>query len=79
MSKVNDVVNSPNHYTAGNIETIDYIKDVLTPNEFERHCIATVIKYISRYPYKNGIEDLQKAKVYLNWAIETLEEKCNEI
>lgn len=64
-----DVVNSPNHYTAGGIETIDYIKAKMTSDQFAGYCTGNILKYISRYPFKNGVEDLEKAKVYLEWLI----------
>ncbi len=67
-----DLVNHPPHYTAGTIETIDYIKDNLTAKEFQGYCIGNVIKYLSRHRYKNGIEDLEKAQVYLGWAIDSM-------
>jgi len=44
-----DNVNSPSHYTFGDIETIDYIRDKLTGDEFVGYCIGNVLKYISRY------------------------------
>ena len=54
----------PNHYNQG-IECWDYIvshnMDFLTGN---------VIKYVTRYKDKNGIEDLYKALTYLNKLIE---------
>ena len=65
-----DNVNSPSHYTYGDIETIDYIRDKLTDHEFVGYCIGNVIKYISRHRHKGGKEDLQKALVYLKWAID---------
>lgn len=68
-------VKSPSHYTQGKYETIDVIREALGPDKFEGLCIGNVIKYVSRYPYKNGIEDLKKAQVYLKWAIEALEGK----
>lgn len=68
MSK--DNVNQPKHYTVGGIETIDYIKDKLG-NNFKHYCIGNIIKYVSRAEYKNGLEDYQKAMVYLQWVIDT--------
>lgn len=62
-------VNSPSHYTAGGIETIDYIKAKMTSDQFAGYCTGNILKYISRYPFKNGVEDLKKAKVYLEWLI----------
>lgn len=77
---MNDNVISPAHYTAGNIETIDYIRDKLTKEQFIGYCIGNVLKYVSRYRLKGGKEDLQKAEVYLKWAIERVDkngEKAN--
>lgn len=65
-----DNVNHPNHYTVGNIETIDYIRDKLTKEEFIGYCKGNILKYISREKYKGGKEDLEKASVYLKWAID---------
>jgi len=55
-----DAIN-PSHYQQGNIEVIDFILDQnLTYIE------GNIIKYVSRYKYKNGLEDLKKAQWYLN-------------
>lgn len=61
-----DNVKNPVHYTAGGIETIDYIKAKLTPDQYEGFLRGNVIKYTSRYHLKNGTEDLQKAAWYLD-------------
>ena len=68
-----DNVNRPAHYI-GNIEVIDYIRDKLTAEQLEGYYLGNVIKYISRYQKKNGVEDLKKAQVYLKWLIECKEE-----
>lgn len=62
---MNKNVNHPSHYTVGKIEVIDYVDDNLGEN-LEYYYIGNIIKYISRYKYKNGLEDLQKAKWYLD-------------
>ncbi len=67
-----DNVNHPNHYL-GNVEVIDYIEDKLTSEQFEGYLVGNVIKYLSRYQKKNGLEDLQKGRWYLNKLIETKE------
>lgn len=67
-----DNINHPAHYTAGKIETIEYIEDC---GHGEGFCIGNAMKYLNRYPYKNGIEDLKKAVWYINRAIKTLEEQ----
>jgi len=69
-----DNVNSPRHYTAGDIEVIDYIQDNLQGG-FESYCIGSILKYISRYKNKNGIEDLKKARWFLNKVINELDDK----
>ena len=35
---------------------------------------ANVVKYILRFPYKNGLEDLKKAKHYVDFLIENYDE-----
>jgi hypothetical protein len=58
---INDPVNSPTHYTQGEMETITAIEGL----GLDYHQ-GNVIKYVSRYRYKNGIEDLRKAKWYID-------------
>lgn len=67
-----DPVNNPSHYV-GKIECIDYLRDKLTPEEFTGFCIGNVLKYSSRWRKKDGLQDLKKAKVYLEWAIKNEE------
>ena len=55
-----DPVNSPTHYQTGLIETIDSIKNILGHDKFQAYCTGNVIKYLSRYREKNGLEDLKK-------------------
>ncbi len=52
---------NPSHYKQGNIEVIDFILD-----QNLNYLEGNVIKYVSRYKYKNGLEDLKKAQWYLN-------------
>jgi hypothetical protein len=61
MDKIN-----PDHYLVGGIETIDYIQAKLTGEQFTGYLVGNVIKYLSRFEYKAGEEDLQKARWYLN-------------
>ena len=61
-----DEFEKPKHYTAGfGIEPLDYI----IQNEMD-FLEGNIIKYVSRYPHKGGINDLMKAQVYLNRLIE---------
>lgn len=64
-----DMVNHPPHYNQGKYEVIDIIESI-TGEKFIGYLIDNVIKYISRYEYKGGATDLEKAAWYLNKAIE---------
>lgn len=60
-----DNVVRPNHYRQGKMETINIIKNSMSPEEFKGFLKGNVFKYMSRYKFKNGIEDLKKAQWYL--------------
>lgn len=64
-----DNVTAPAHYTAGGIETIDYIRAKLTPEQLKGYYVGNLLKYLSRARLKNGVEDYKKAQVYLQWLI----------
>ncbi len=68
-----DPVNNPEHYTSGNIECLDAIKAALGEN-YEYYVQGNLIKYIWRYKHKNGLEDLKKAKFYIDDLIAHLDE-----
>jgi hypothetical protein len=68
-----ETVNHPVHYTAGSIEVIDYLQDKMPPEMFEGFCVGNSLKYLSRYRYKGGLEDLKKAQWYLNRIIKVKE------
>lgn len=68
----NDKVNNPAHYTAGGIETLDYIKAKVS--DYPSYAVGNILKYVSRYEHKNGIEDLKKAQFYLNDLIKEMEQ-----
>lgn len=75
MDNANDNVNHPKHYIHGGIETIDVIKAWTEDlSGFEAVLTGNVIKYISRWKSKNGLEDLKKAAWYLERLIEFEEE-----
>lgn len=72
---MNDSVNNPAHYTKGNIEVIEFIEDQGFGDAF---CRGNAIKYISRAGAKDPkkeIEDLEKARWYLQRAIELIKAK----
>lgn len=60
-------VNSPDHYTAGGIETIDYLRAKLSPEELAGFLRGNALKYLSRAGLKgDALTDYQKAQWYLN-------------
>lgn len=74
--KKSSSVNHPNHYNQGGMEVWDVIK-AFTENlsGAEAFYAGNAIKYILRWDKKNGIEDLEKAKVYIDKIIEGRKEK----
>lgn len=73
VEKEHDVVNHPDHYTSGGIETIDFIKAKLSEEQFMGYLAGNITKYTSRFQAKNGVEDLKKARWYINKLIEEME------
>ena len=70
-----DKINHPSHYTYGEIEVIEFIEQVTKDYKPElAFAIGNAIKYISRANRKNGKEDLDKARWYLNRAFEKWED-----
>lgn len=67
---INDVVNSPSHYTQGELEVIDILKDKMTKEEFEGFLKGNILKYTFRENIKNGTEDMKKAAWYTAKLIE---------
>ena len=69
-----DMVNHPSHYTQGCIECIDCIKSATVGKAgIEAFCVGNAIKYLWRYEEKNGIEDVKKARWYIDRLIKELE------
>ena len=59
-----DIVNSPNHYTSGQVECIDAIQSALTTDEYRGYLKGNIMKYIWRERLKNGAQDVQKSVWY---------------
>lgn len=57
------------HYSGQGIQPIDYI----LANELD-FCEGNVVKYVTRWKFKNGVEDLKKARQYLDFLIEENED-----
>ena len=70
----NDMVNHPPHYNQRGIECIDAI-EAATDKGFQYYLQGNIIKYLWRYRYKGKpVEDLKKAKWYLDRLIEITDE-----
>ena len=63
-------VNHPRHYKTGKFECIDVMEELFGECAIENFCVCNAFKYLWRYQRKNGLEDLEKARWYLNKAIE---------
>jgi hypothetical protein len=64
---VNDPVN-PNHYKKGEIEAIDAIKSMLTPEEWRGFLKGTAVAYLWRLGHKDAVEqDARKTRWYVSW------------
>lgn len=79
MGKKFDDVQNPKHYTDSKIEVIDYIED-----KNLGFCLGNVVKYVSRAGKKYSadktdkekmIQDLKKARWYLDRRIREVEEE----
>ena len=62
---INTMVDHPPHYNNGNVECIEAIEAMLTPDEFIGYLRGNSLKYRWRFRYKSKpIEDLRKARWY---------------
>ena len=77
--EIMDMVNHPPHYNQAGIEALDAIL-AATNEGSEYYLQGNIIKYLWRYRYKNGSQDLEKALFYLEKMIKVvkkLEENDN--
>lgn len=75
-----DMVNHPPHYISNNgIEAIDVI-EAFTDELYGIEACDTgnIIKYICRWKQKNGVQDLEKARWYLDHLIEHVRKEEKE-
>ena len=69
IQRTTDNVNHPDHYNYGEIEIIDFIEQVTEHyNSDVAYHIGNAIKYLARSPHKNGKEDIEKARWYIERA-----------
>lgn len=73
LEKMKDNIN-PDHYKSDvEIQCIDAIQASMSAEQFKGHLKACSMKYLWRYEKKNGVEDLRKARWYLQ---KLIEENC---
>lgn len=66
----------PNHYKGADGKETRFIIEEISEHmggsidAYEGFCIGNVLKYLTRYPDKGGLEDLMKAKRYIEFLIE---------
>ena len=77
MRRQADMVNSPPHYNQGDIEAIDAIEAALGHEGFKAYCRGNILKYSWRAEHKNGLQDMEKARWYLERLIQTTRDKAD--
>lgn len=76
QEKINELAVKPSHYHKEGLECIQVIKAITSDHSGEEGFkMGNIIKYLWRWKQKNGIEDLKKAREYLNQMIEKEENK----
>lgn len=77
---MNDLVNHPNHYMSKKgLEVIDVVEAFCADLVgIEATDTGNVLKYMCRWKKKNGLQDLKKARWYINHLIEHVEKESND-
>ena len=68
-----DNVNHPSHYESGQFECIEVMLETQGTEAVMDFCLCNAFKYLYRHRRKNGIEDIKKAKWYIEKYIELAE------
>lgn len=61
-----DTINHPTHYNAGNNECIEVMEETQGTDAVMGFCLCNACKYLYRHKFKNGVEDIRKAKWYID-------------
>lgn len=61
-----DIVNHPSHYCTGKYECIDVMVETQGIDATKSFCLCNAFKYLYRHNGKNGLEDIEKAKWYID-------------
>lgn len=65
-----DNVNHPSHYETGKFECIEVMQEVFGVEAVQNFCVCNAFKYLYRHRRKNGTEDIEKARWYINKYLE---------
>lgn len=63
---IDDSIDHPEHYNNGDIECIDAIYSALGKDGGDYFCTGNALKYLWRWRKKNGLEDIRKARWYID-------------
>lgn len=72
---MNDDINSPRHYTGNGIECLDAMRSAMHDapiTGYQAFLWGASFKYVWRWPFKNGKQDLEKARVFIDQLMEEL-------
>lgn len=61
-----DMIDHPEHYKTDKYECIDVMLDIFGPEATMNFCMCNAFKYVWRASKKNGQEDVDKARWYLD-------------
>ena len=75
---VNDSVNHPAHYETGKFECIDVMVETQGKEAVKAYCLCAAFKYLYRHNRKNGLEDIKKARWYLDKYVELEEGEADD-
>ena len=75
MSTANATQIGGNHYSSKAVQPWDAMQAWMSREEFAGYLRGNVIKYMARCNDKGGIEDVKKARHYIDKLIEVLEQK----
>lgn len=65
LTREEEIKNTKRYSMADNRQLFDHIEEMFPPDYVRGFYIISDLKYITRYPEKNGIHDIKKASVYL--------------
>lgn len=70
IEPIEDKIIFPSHYYKNEIDVIEFAKMQFSKDELKGFFRINALKYITRYDRKNGMEDLEKAKYYIDKLID---------